>query len=1692
MRNAEEELVRLGAKWDLLAEIGKPEHGSFLHYAWLSQPCCTAVQIALVDLLNSWGISPDVVCGHSSGEIGAAYAAGVLTARDALKVSFSRGEAVRSLRMSNPDISGSMLAVGLSENDVQKYITDFQDNVVVACVNSPASITLSGDQKALEEVQQSLDAEGIFNRILNVDAAYHSHHMRLVQQRYTSFLEDIEPSPARDGIQFVSSVTGQRLMGNEMDKSYWVQNLVSPVRFSDALMKIVDLWQRNSKIRPGVSTNLIIEIGPHCALRNPIVQILKACGAANSTSYQSVMKKKEDASRTATSLAGDLFTQGVDVAFESINNPEARFPREVVVNLPPYCWDHEKLHWSESRRSTAYRFRKFPKHDLLGAPTVDSISTEPTWRNHLRLRDLPWLRGHCVHGQFIFPGAGFIAMITEALREQFIIQKRGWKKLVVHCRQIVFIRPLLIPDTSSGVETLVSLRPYSYSALESSVSWNEFRVFTLAESGEATEHCRGLVSVEKGGIKPSVDLNTLASVNELSERSGKDKYHGWTRLEPERMYRVLKDLGANYSGSVAQLDHILGSPHQSLCEFTIADVGSTMPSERQQHQCVHPLTLESCFQSVFVALKFGDELQAAQLLLAIDDLEISTDTPSEPGIRLSVEARTTRFGCFKNKADFFVTGVGDGKDKPLIRAKGVVFASVDASSEAEHTGNVEKKHLCHLLEWSMDPLCSSTQSILKHCRVKIASPTQKLRTNCDTFCQSIIRQTLQSLTPEDEQKISGYQSNLLRWMRSQKVDNAPVIDESFRNRIKALGATGEVLVRLGQQIVEILQGQVDPLAILLEHDLLYRLYYEDNTLNHCHMQLAKYVQLWQFKNPNIRILELGGGTGSLTIPLANTVFNQQASSLKANACRYTFTDISTSFASHVKSRLEKFDGLIEYRKLDIEMSPEAQGFELGSFDLIVASNVVHITRNLANTLQHLRTLLKPNGRIAFAELTHPSLRWGILGGCLPGWWLGVEEGRSKSPLLSTNGWHDMLKNNGFSGVSLEMRDYESDEEHEMSLMISRAISTQEKVPSITMNIVSRSNDDGLANHLCKLLLMQTSQTSASKADLMNTSPNNGIFIFLLEIEAPFLILHSDEEWQRIRAILCSASGVLWITKGGAVDCSEAANALITGLSRSIRSENHELKLVTLDLDPMVTCKLQIADDIQKFLMSVFEDEIYQSSQNEWEFAIRDGAVLVPRLIPDERMNGYVQDCVSKYHPRDLSSIDRTRALGLQIHSPGLMDSLYWADMPAHSRRPKAEEVRIELQYFSLNFRDVITALGELDGSSAFLIEGTGIVAEVGDNVTGISPGDRVYAFNADGLATTSNVNAEMVIRIPEEVDMERAAAVPVAYATSLYSLQYVAAMRAKESILIHSAAGAVGQAAIAIAQLRDAGEIFVTVGNSDKAEMLQKKFGIPAENIFSSRDVAFGHGILSRTNGKGVDIILNSLTSDAIRESCAVLAPFGRFIEIGKKDLLTNGRLEMNCFARNATFSTVDLVLLAELKPKLVQELFRTVLDLVGTSKVQFFEPTTIKPISEIEEAFRSMQSGKHMGKFLVQVVPDLPLKVQPARPKLARLRQESSYLVVGGTGGLGRVIVSFLVKLGARQVILLSRSGGNDASMQIFAKEIRENGAELIVIKGSVADLDVVKKIREMAQGRPVGGVIQGVMAVQVSVRVWKMMLAV
>ena len=378
-------------------------------------------------------------------------------------------------------------------------------------------------------------------------------------------------------------------------------------------------------------------------------------------------------------------------------------------------------------------------------------------------------------------------------------------------------------------------------------------------------------------------------------------------------------------------------------------------------------------------------------------------------------------------------------------------------------------------------------------------------------------------------------------------------------------------------------------------------------------------------------------------------------------------------------------------------------------------------------------------------------------------------------------------------------------------------------------------------------------------------------------------------------------------------------------------------------------------------------------------------------------------------------------------------------------------------------------------------EASGTILRVGSDVTGLSPGDQVCVLGHGAHRTVFRTKGKFCQRIPPHISQVEAATIPLVHATAYYALINIARVVKGQSILIHAAAGGVGQAALQLANHIGL-EVFATVGSEDKRTLIHKEYNIPHDHIFNSRDLSFVKGVMRMTGGRGIDCILNSLSGEALRQTWHCVAPFGTFIEIGLKDILSNTGLDMQPFLQDASFTSINLKSVMDGNPSVLAEVLRGVFDFLSRGILKPVTPVTEYPLSDVENAFRLMQMGKHRGKIALNwsgdaVVPQMRT-YQPDPP--ASLDPTASYLLVGGLGGLGRSLAGLLVGLGARYLCFISRSGATSNEAKAFLRTMESLGVDVVVYQCDIADSLALRAVfeRHSARQPPIKGAFQCAMA--------------
>ncbi|POR37432.1 Polyketide synthase [Tolypocladium paradoxum] len=1580
-------------EWSIEDELQKPAKTSKLGSAELSQPLCTAIQVALVDTLASLGVHPTAVVGHSSGEVAAAYAAGAITASEAITIAFHRGQ-VTKLQTK----AGAMAAVGMGSDDVQEYL---QPGVIVACENSPKSVTLAGDSKVVElAVARIKEARpDILARLLQVDKAYHSHHMAEIGDDYHALIEH-EVSAKNPTKLFFSSVEGRLLTrGSGLGSRYWQKNLESPVLFSSAVSSI---------IQHDIAKNMVfLEVGPHSALAGPLRQIQTQL--SNSAPYASALIRNQNDVESFLTAIGKLHVLNVAIDLDKVIAKGSILP-----DLPRYPWNHSEKFWYESRLSKEWRHRQHKYHDLLGVRVPESLEFDVLFRNLFHLDNAPWIRDHKVGDDVVFPFAGYAGMIGEAVRQVTGVDEAFKLRKVV-------ISTALVLNEGKPVEIMTTLRRHRLTDSLDSVWWE----FTIASHNGTTwtKHCFG----EAGSLSEGFGI---AEKDALLMR----------KVGTRRCYESMARSGLNFGPTFQRLDDVRSDTTK---QKATAEVVARESEGKDYH--LHPTVIDASLQLLSVAASKGYADPTTKMMVPTNIEEMFIYRCSE-SVQVRASASYTPNGSIVGSGQCVAA---DGK--LVLRSSGIRLSVLDdqddgkageATARAEWGPHIDFLDVNTLIKPSIDRsdhmpiLTELSHMCMIHTKRVIAglntsvSHMHKYRSWIDRQLQSVDLEGPDSL---DNTAIEERVNRIVHELsQTPAVDAAVAIQKIFNN------------------VERIFTGGLEALDLLLSDNTLTRLYV---FMDQC--DESQFFKHLAHSKPNLRVLEIGAGTGGSTANILKLL----TPGGKTLYSKYTFTDISSGFFVAAKERFNAFSNM-EYATLDISKDLAGQGFDGRKYDLILATNVIHATRSLSESLSNVRQLLDPNGRFLLHELTSTSKWVNYVWGTLAGWWYGEPDGRPDEPYISVERWARELKAVGFRDPDAAVLD--SAEPNQLNAMIV-ARPAIENIPRKRVTLLALSESKNVGPMLQGLKSRGYAVHRCGLQDM--PLPAGQDVIALLDDEGPFFENVDDWRFESFKTLVNNLKdcGILWVTGLSQIHCQDPRFGQINGIARTIRSEMM-VDFATCEVDNVGSSLDKIIDVFEKFQIRQ-EDETLKP---EFEYAIVNNTVHVGRIHPFSVQN-------------ELLTSDSSDGIALRTSKPGRLTALHWARHEIGAL--KGDDVEVEAYATGLNFKvgqkvaggfkmltDVLCAMGIVEASeNGFGLEAAGIVRRTGPNVKDLKVGDRVMLIAHCAFATQIVVSENLCEKIPDDLSFEDAATMPCVFATSIYSIFTVGNLKKGQSILIHSACGGVGLATIQLAQMVGA-EIYATVGNDEKVKYLMDTFGLPRTRIFHSRSTSFVEDVMRETNGEGVDLALNSLSGELLHATWKCIAAFGKMVEIGKRDLIGSGKLDMSIFEANRSYCCVDLDQICFRKPTIAKELLKDIVDLLKKRHLQSIRPIKVFNCEAILDAFRYMQLGVHLGKIVVSMrdvagQANLGADVKQ-RKKPVRFDSSNAYLLVGGLGGLGRSISTWMVERGARHLIFLSRSAGAHLKHQEFAQELASMGCRADFVQGSVSNLDDVTRAVAQAQG--------------------------
>ncbi|KAM4054373.1 KR domain-containing protein [Hirsutella rhossiliensis] len=920
----------------------------------------------------------------------------------------------------------------------------------------------------------------------------------------------------------------------------------------------------------------------------------------------------------------------------------------------------------------------------------------------------------------------------------------------------------------------------------------------------------------------------------------------------------------------------------------------------------------------------------------------------------------------------------------------------------------------------------------KDAKTQGALPAIELR----GFTATIVKGTAHKTSSQDrETDLSRYEQGQARfqrqpgeWLHLTAAERTSALEDFQRfEPIQYL-----LFQRIIQHLPDVLSGRSHALSLLMEDDLWSKLYRERYVKSDV-LLLRNWFELYCHKMPHANIIEVGGGSAASSVSILRKIGGQSGETPWFS--RYVFTDISTGWFEDAQKLLEPWQQHVSFEKLEIDQDPTTQGFVKGSFDVVLAVNVLHTTENISRTLKNCHSLLKPGGKLVLGEMMDKDEPTAFIWGTLPGWC---------SPKMEDKTGRFCRKMNG----------------------------TARRV-----TIYDRTRD---VSHGLKIRL-EASGLSVEPWDIEEAARQcrGKCTICLLELDDPFLAHMDGKGFEHVQKLILNSAELLWVTFVPEPQAETAPfMGLVSGLLRTARTENPQLRLHELHLvggsntSPDAST---LADLIVQKLREYSQE--CGAAAGEPEVRHRDGLFQVMRYAPEPQQNEELAQTRSGLVLRPQPLIQPGRPMRLAMQTAGALDSLHFVVDEEASKPLGEQEVEVEHHFCGMNFRDIVVAMGHLP-MTGFGCEASGVVTSIGSQVTLLQPGDRVMGAAMDSMRTKCRASETAYHIIPDGLSMADAATIPVVHMTAYRCLVDVARLSKGESVLVHAAAGGLGLACIQLATYLGA-NIYCTVGRKAKKELMLE-LGIPESNIFSSRDLSFAGGIMRQTKQRGVDVIVNSLTGEALRQTWECIAPFGRFLEVGKRDVYDNTGLEMSRFLKNVQFSCVDIAQLGADDPVSYQRLLRRVVELLNEGHLRPIRPLTTFDMTDVETAFRKMQQGKHMGKQVLGITSESRVTAPAARTASLVLDPDATYLLVGGFGGLGRGLALHIAEHGARNLVLVSRSGPTRPEAQGLLRRLESMAVNVKPISCDIGDQESLAAMIQSltATMPPLRGVIQGAMA--------------
>ncbi len=1593
----------------------------------IAQPALFALQVGITRMLFERGIRPVAVAGHSVGEVAAAWASGALSLADAVTVIYHRSQAQGTTKG-----RGQMTAVGCGLEAAKELLADSASTLVVAGINSSRGITVAGDREQLALLEAELAVRSIRCKRLDLDYAFHSPAMDAIEPTIKQSLFGIKPVSA--AIPFYSTVTGGLLDGAKLDAEYWWHNVRKPVLFEQVSRQILT-----------TGANIFVEVGPHAVMRGYLNDSLK--DAEVDGRVIATLSRDDDSAELVQAAVNQTIIAGINMDWSGLFAVPGRF-----VVLPNYAWQRER-HWHPTSSASLGLLSRHKVHPLLGYPLAQQ---ELCWENQLDTLILPGLADHVVGAEVVFPGAGFVELVLAAAlawhdgKLAAIEELEIRSPLILAGKQAKMIRVAILEDDGS------------------------IRITARDKAGNEpwAEHAVARILGEPGNL-----LQQQPAFPVRQPDFDQASHHALTRAT-----------GLDYGAEFQRIDHGWIEGDSVLAVF------SDFP-DGLEGMNLHPAILDCTFQLIFQLLKNELELYRGFAYVPVKMGRIAyRKTGSVPHSACATLLKRSPHSLVAEFTVFDSNGIA------VAVIRDVRFRSVRLNKhDADHLRFLDfhATPAPHPLtpstvSVSFDQMQAALTFVVQECQDEriFNRYAEEVEPLLDSLCGSYTLQALQQLAGgalgakaieacrNDAPQAAAYFNRLLQlaeqdqlivaenggWKILQQDSVSPgdiwnSLIADYPEYFQIIQSVG----RIGMHLPDILGGSIDPAKLVSEassHSALMRLALGETGKQ----RITTTVRNWI--NYSLEQLPAGRRLGILEISTNQPTF-------AADICaQLDFNRSDFIFASNYDSALQEAASLQEHypRFRTALIGTETPAFS--QFAIVQLDFATH--EEAMSALNYAGSQLIDGGSLLLIG-QHPSHWMDFVFASQPGW-----------HSTTVQSWQQQLQALGF--VNVQHMNLAADIHSGPYVLIAQAkkIAIAPPVVPHSWLLLADEGSAGLAAALAGKLAgrgdqVRIEQSGGHIASLLTGAQLDGI-VYLAGLHAQAdsadaLLNRQVERCAGAAALIQACEATLTdttcylVTAGVTADmvsgCQRSTPALVSladaalwGFGRTLMNEATNYRVRMVDLSEPYAIDVAVDALVRELALADMETEVMIAA---------NGARYAPRLRLEAR-------------PEAAAAPLAEPTLRLSFQIAGQLRNLRWEEHPRAV--PDEHEIEVEVHATGLNFRDVMYALRLLSDEAiengfagpTLGLEFAGVVLHAGSKTSGYSAGDRVVGFGPSSFSNRVITRPSAISLIPENISFAAAATIPSTFLTVYYALHQLAQLQPGEKVLIHGAAGGIGIAAIQIAKWLGA-EIHATAGSDEKRDFL-RLMGV--EHIYDSRSLAFADEI--QTKAGGIDVVLNSLAGEAINCNLRVLKPFGRFIELGKRDFYENTRIGLRPFRNNISYFGVDADQLMQERPDLTRRLFAELMELFSGGVLHPL-PYTVFEANDIVSAFRYMQQAKQIGKIVVtyhQPIHRRQCMIKPDKQVL-ELDPDASYLVTGGLGGFGMKTAQWLAAKGARHLVLASRSGPKSAEAKHCIAQLEKQGVRIHAAACDVTDTEALSVLmRHIDENMPaLKGIVHAAMVI-------------